>query len=97
MKATKALTMSKSPFQKSCSIITSLIDSTDNWHENIRDKHPNLTIFLDLKEAFDTVDHKILLAKLNKYGIRDLSGNLLQSYHENRRQCCAANAFELRD
>ena len=37
LKATKALTMSQSAFQKYCSTITSLIDSTGNWHENIHE------------------------------------------------------------
>ena len=61
LKINKVLTKSKSAFQKPCSTITSLIDSTDYWYENIDNKHLNLAIFLDLKKAFDTVDHKILL------------------------------------
>ena len=43
-------------------------------------KQMSCSIFLDLKEAFDTVSHKILLSKLEKYGIRGLSLQLLQSY-----------------
>ena len=42
--------------------------------------------FLDLKKAFDTVNHRILISKLRKYGIR---GHILQwfeSYLKNRRQ-----------
>ena len=69
---------------------------TDYWYENIDHKQLNLTIFLDLKKAFDTVDHKILLGKLRKYGIRELSGDWFQSYLENRRQYCAANGYESR-
>ena len=72
--------MSQSDFQKCCSTVTSLIDSTDNWYENIDNKHLNLTIFLDLKKAFDTVNHKILLEKLKKFGVRDIVGDWLQSY-----------------
>ena len=73
-----------------------MIDSTDYWYENVDHKQLNLAIFLDLKEAFDTVDHKILLEKLREYGIRELSGDWLQSYLEKRRQHCAANGYESR-
>ena len=59
-------------------------------------KQLNLAIFLDLKKAFDTVDHKILLEKLRKYGIRELFGDWFQSYIENRRQYCATNGYESR-
>ena len=69
------LTISQSAFQKLCSTVTSLIDSTVFWHENIDHRKVNLAIFLDLKKAFDTVDHEILLEKLEAYGIRELAGN----------------------
>ena len=48
-------------------------------------------IFLDLKKAFDTVDHDILLEKLSCYGLRDNGLSLLQSYLPNRSQCCSVN------
>ena len=43
-------------------------------------------IFLDLKKAFDTVDHKILLNKLYAYGIRGVVLKLLESYLSGRSQ-----------
>ncbi len=36
--------------------------------------------FLDISKAFDTLDHKILLNKLNYYGINEVSLKLMQSY-----------------
>ena len=41
---------------------------------------------LDLKKAFDTVDHKILLTKLQNYGIRGNALDLFQDYLSNRQQ-----------
>ena len=38
-------------------------------------KQLNLAIFLDLKKAFDTVDHTILIKKLNALGMRGNSGS----------------------
>ena len=43
-------------------------------------------VFVDLQKAFDTVDHEILLAKLQHYGIRDKAFSLFKSYLSDRRQ-----------
>ena len=90
------LTISQSAFQKLCSTVTSLIDSTEFWYENIDHRKVNLAIFLDLKKAFDTVNHEILLEKLEAYGIRELAGNWFRSYLEGRQQYCKLNCYESR-
>ena len=44
-------------------------------------------VLIDLKKAFDTVDHAILLKKLFCYGIRDVSFDWFESYLGDRKQC----------
>ena len=40
-------------------------------------------VFVDLQKAFDTVDHQILFAKFNHYGIRGVSNDWFKSYLSN--------------
>ena len=53
----------------------------------------NAVVFLDLKKAFDTVDHEILLPKLNLYGINGIAHQWFQSYLEDRTQMCSINGL----
>ena len=45
-----------------------------------------VSIFIDLKKAFDTVPHELILAKLEKIGVRDTELCWFKSYMNNRRQ-----------
>ena len=68
-----------------------LIDRTDNWKLNIDKGKTNSTILLDIKKAFDMIDHDILLQKLSHYGITNLELNFFRSYLHDRKQCCNVN------
>ena len=48
-------------------------------------------VFLDFRKAFDLVDHKILLTKLKKIGIRNVNLKWFENYLKDRRQYVMVN------
>lgn len=80
------LSESQHAYRKGKSINTAVFQFTNYINEAIENKEIALGVFLDLSKAYDTVDHSLLLNKLEKYGVR---GNVLQwfkSYLLNRKQ-----------
>ena len=73
------------------STIISLVNSTKHWRQNTDNQKLNMMIFLGLKKAFGTVDHKVLIDKLMKYGIKGEEIQWFQSYLRGRKQFCSGN------
>ena len=48
-------------------------------------------VFVDLKNAFNTVDHNIILEKLDYYGIRGVAKYWFRSYLDNQKQYVTLN------
>lgn len=71
--------------------MTALLETTNDWSVNIDKGMLNGVIFIDLQKAFDTIDHKILLMKLEQYGLDECSLKWFNSYLSSRTQSCNVN------
>lgn len=76
----------QSGFRTLHSTVTTLLNSTDNRRFSIDKGKINWVVFVDLQKAFDTVDHSILISKMERYGLNELALTLFSSYLENRSQ-----------
>ena len=73
-------------FRRKHSTSHTLISMTEKIRNTIDNGNYGCGIFIDLKIAFDTVNHYILLKKLDHYGIRGISLQWFESYLSNRKQ-----------
>ena len=68
-----------------------MLDATDQWYTNMDNGLINAILFVDLKKAFDTIDHEILLGKLNRYGFSNQTVELFRNYLSGRIQITVIN------
>ena len=78
-------------FQAGHSPYMNLLSMQDKISSAIENNEYAIGIFFDLAKAFDTVDHEILLYKLESYGIRGMQLDWFASYFDNRLQCVCCN------
>ncbi len=56
--------------------VTALIQMCDEWLENTDNGKLNGVVFIDIKKAFDSINHRVLLNKMNEqFGIKNKIGN----------------------
>ncbi len=73
-------------FRKNHSTAMALTTIVDKIAHALDSNDVTFGIFLDLAKAFDTVDHKIIIRKLEHYGVRGIALNWFSSYLSDRKQ-----------
>ena len=81
----KLLSDSQYGFRANSSTSLALTESIEEITNAIDHKLHSVGIFIDLKKAFDTINHNILINKLERYGIRGLVLHWVRSYLSNRK------------
>ena len=88
------LAPSQSRFRTLHSTATALLKRTNDLYSGLDVGKYVGVIFIDLKKAFDTVDHQILIQTLAQYGIRFFELVWFKSYLSNRSQFTRVNGVD---
>ena len=92
-KTNKLLYKSQYGFRKKHSTEQACLEFTDRILHDLDKKEIPIAVFLDLSKAFDTLNHDILLFKLDHYGIRNTEAMWFKSYLTGRSQYVQFDAF----
>lgn len=82
----QVLLESQHGFRANKSTATAVKTLSETVNKALNDKCYVIGIFIDIKKAFDTINHEILLMKMERYGFRGLFKEFLQSYLTGRTQ-----------
>ena len=74
------LSQCQSGFRSLHSTLTALLEATNDWCVDVDNEMLNGVVFVDLKKAFDTIDHGILVRKLECYGVDTAGIRWFESY-----------------
>ena len=94
MKENSLFTSDQSGFLRLHSTLTCLLKMSDDWYNGLDLSKLVGLVFIDLKKAFDTVDHDILCKKLELYGVQQRELSWFRSYLSNRKQFCRVNGVD---
>ena len=83
IKSNGIITDAQHGFRSKRSTETALQDFVNNVQTAVDNKMNSVGLFLDLSKACDVLDHRLLLDKLNVYGIRGIANKWMESYLSN--------------
>ena len=86
LEANQVLTSSQYGFRNKASTSHALLDLHEQLTKSMDEKLKTIGTFIDLKKVFDTIDHSLLIKKLNIYGIRGVASSWITSYLDKRSQ-----------
>ena len=81
-------------FREGHSTSHAIVNLVSNIYNSFNENKFTLGVFKDLSKAFDTVNHNILLNKLNLYGIKNNSLKWFLSYLSDRKQYVQTSIFK---
>ena len=87
----KIISENQHGFRKGRNTTTAILQLINNLLNGFHNKKYTVCIFLDLRKAFDCVNHSVLLNKLFTYGVRGGAYKLVESYLSNRSQYSEVN------
>ena len=73
-------------FRKGKSTCDALMDMTEAIYDSLNKKKFHMNLLIDLRKAFDTISHDILLKKLQHYGVKNKPLDLIKSFLSDRKQ-----------
>ena len=90
----KIINTNQSGFRPGHSTLNALLKVTEDWLHSMDKGNLIGMVTIDLRKAFDTVDHSILLEKLRLNGLDDHACKWFKSYLSDRVQCTVVNGVE---
>ena len=88
------LSPNQSGFRRLHSTLTCLLKSTDDWFTGLDSGEMLGMVFVDLKTAFDTIDHRNLCDERKLHGVQQRELYWFKGYLSNRSQYCSVGGYD---